>query len=370
MLNANKHTYPMKITFTFLLSIFFQLAFSQENITLVDSISKEPVPNVYVYSINKELIGLTNKNGLIQLNGNSFPILIKSWGHQNKQYSQKNDTLLLSPKYQQIEEVTIMPIDYNKFYSELVKSSSKDILADTNTVINGTYFYSMIFIDLKKLDSIYILKKCDLSLVQNKNTKKIAYNYFPRNGEKYIRSQGAKKTKDTSKLSSMNGFIPKFSKMLQYDLSKAKKYKQEFENKQASRDLGEISSFRVKKRTKKYINKLLVNYIDDNIILFKNIIDGDCERPTKFLNISICIKNSSKIIEFSRENKYQIQNLISHIIIEFTIDDEPYEIRVAQGFIENEFLSKNQSLEVKNIDEYFKTIDFSEDQIGLDFYKF
>ena len=320
MLNVNKHIYPMKITLTFLISVFMQMALAQENVTLVDSITNEPVPNVYVYSINKELIGLTNKSGIVQLNGNSFPVLIKSWGHENRQYSLKKDTLLLSPKYQQIEEVTIKPIDYNKFYSELVKSSNKSILADTNTLINGTYFYSMMFIDLKNSDSIYTLKKCDLTLLQQRSSKKITYNYFPSNGEKYIRYEGAKKTKDTSKLSSMNGFIPKFSKMLQFDLSKPKKYKREFENKQATRDLGEVNSFRVKKRTKKYINKLLVNYVDNNIVLFKNVVDGNCKRPTKILNISLCIKNTSQIVEFSKENKYQIQNLISHIIIEFTID--------------------------------------------------
>ena len=173
MLNVNKHIYPMKITLTFLISVFMQMALAQENVTLVDSITNEPVPNVYVYSINKELIGLTNKSGIVQLNGNSFPVLIKSWGHENRQYSLKKDTLLLSPKYQQIEEVTIKPIDYNKFYSELVKSSNKSILADTNTLINGTYFYSMMFIDLKNSDSIYTLKKCDLTLLQQRSSKKI-----------------------------------------------------------------------------------------------------------------------------------------------------------------------------------------------------
>lgn len=58
MLNAKKHNYPMKITFTFLLSIFFQLVFRQENLTLVDTISQEPVPNVYVYLFKKNVNNL------------------------------------------------------------------------------------------------------------------------------------------------------------------------------------------------------------------------------------------------------------------------------------------------------------------------
>ena len=48
----------MKITFTFLLSIFFQLVFRQENLTLVDTISQEPVPNVYVYLFKKNVNNL------------------------------------------------------------------------------------------------------------------------------------------------------------------------------------------------------------------------------------------------------------------------------------------------------------------------
>tara|TARA_B110000285_G_scaffold210274_1_gene252005 strand:+ start:1199 stop:2278 length:1080 start_codon:yes stop_codon:yes gene_type:complete len=359
----------MKTLFLIINITLVNLIYAQEKIIFFDTLSNAPIKNVHVYSSN-ELLTLSNENGEIELANSSYPIKTKSWAHHDLTVESQQDTIFLAPKFQQMEEVTIKPIDYNQFYKELVKSSQQKVLSDTSTLITGDFFHSLMFIDLKSHDSIYILKKCDLTLKQKRTSKKIDYEFYPSNGEKFIRFEGSKKSKDTSKISSMNAFIPKFTKMLQYDLSKTKKYKVEFENKQAHRELGESNSLFVEKNSDKYKTEIQVDYINDCINQFQKEINGDCSKPTKFLNISMCIKNQSQTIEFEEDNNHQLKSIVFHITIDYTIDDDPYTIKVAQGFIQSNYIEHTISNSFNDMDTYFKSIDFSEDSTGLNFYQF
>ena len=359
----------MKILFLIINISLVNLVFAQEKIIFFDTLSNAPIKNVHVYSSN-ELLSLSNENGEVELTNSLYPIRTKSWAHHDATVEFHQDTIFLAPKFQQMEEVTIKPIDYDQFYKELVKSSQQKVLSDTNTSISGDFFHSLMFIDLKSQDSIYILKRCDLTLKQNRTSKKIDYEFFPVNGEKFIRFEGSKKSKDTSKISSMNAFIPKFAKMLQYDLSKTKKYKIDFENKQAHRELGELNSLFIEKNSDKYKTDIQVDYINDCISQFQKEINGDCTKPTKILNISMCLKNQSQTIEFETDNNHQLKNIVFHITIDYTVDDEPYTIKVAQGFIQNSYTESTISERFKDMDTYFKSIDFSEDSTGLNFYQF
>lgn len=359
----------MKIILLIISITLVNAIFAQEKIIFFDTLTQAPVKNVHVYSSN-ELLTLSNENGEIELSNSLFPIRIKSWGHHEATFESYQDTIFLAPKFQQIQEVSIKPIDYNQFYKDLVKSSQQNVLSDTASMITGDFFHSLMFIDLKNQDSTYILKRCDLTLKQNRTPKKIDYELFPYKGQKYIRFEGAKKSKDTSKISSMNAFIPEFSKMLQYDLSKTKKYKIDFEDKQAHRELGDINSFIIQKDSDKYKTDIQVDYINECISQFQKEINGNCDKPTKILNISMCIKNQSQTIEFEKDNNHQLKNIVFHITIDFTVDDEPYTIKVAQGFIQNSFIEKSESNSIKDIETYFESIDFSEDSKGLNFYQF
>ncbi len=359
----------MKILFLLTNFLFVNLIYAQDKIVFFDTLANAPIKNVHIYSSSK-LLTLSNEQGEIELSNYSFPIKTRSWAHHDSTIKSHQDTIFLAPKFQQMEEVTIKPIDYNQFYKDLVKSSQQKVLSDTSQLISGDFFYSLMFIDLNSNDSIYILKRCDLTLKQNRTPKKIDYEFHPLNGEKFIRFDGSKKSKDTSKISSMYAFIPKFGKMLQYDLSKTKKYKIEFDNKQAHRDLGELNSLFIELNSDKFKTDIQVDYINECISQFQKEINGDCSKPIKIMNLSMCIKNQSQTIEFETDKNHQLKNIVFHITIDYTVDDKPYTIQVAQGFIQNNFIKPIVSERFKDLDTYFKSIDFSEDSTNLNFYQF
>ena len=192
--------------------LIFNGVYSQDKIVFYDSILEIPVKNVHVYSSSSDLIAMSNENGEIEINLEKLPFTIKSWGYLESTINTLLDTIYLEPKFQQINEVTIKPVDYVQFYSELITSASQKILNDTNTIIYGNYFESVLLIDLESMDSTYSNKTCDLVLVQSKSSKKIDYQFYPSNGVKYFQLEDKENKIDTNNITRMNAFIPKFSK--------------------------------------------------------------------------------------------------------------------------------------------------------------
>jgi hypothetical protein len=100
----------------FLFSLFF---FTKLNIysqvIVVDSLTKQPIPNVSVFNSDKTFINLTNIKGEIFINIDTFSIQSLSFSHisyENKLieniYLKKLDTVFLSPKIQKLDDVVLI----------------------------------------------------------------------------------------------------------------------------------------------------------------------------------------------------------------------------------------------------------------------
>ena len=159
--------------------------------------------------------------------------------------------------------------------------------------------------------------------------------------------------------------------MLKQDLSNPKKYKVKFSNKNASRDLGDINTLHINLEEDKYYKKINVNYIHEKVLTWENEYIGKCENIKEILNIKMCISNSSELIQFKNEDEsYSLKNIIFNITIDFSVEGHQYCIKVVKAFLQNDKLNSITTPSVKNLDNYFETINYSEGKDELNLYQF
>ena len=123
-----------------LITIFLIINFNlYSQIIVVDSQTKQPIPNVSVFNSEKNFINLTNKNGQIFINNDTISIKDLSFSHisYDDKIIEKNiiknfDTIFLSPRIQKLEDV-ILTTSLNKDYIK-IKGFYRSYLYNNNIV--------------------------------------------------------------------------------------------------------------------------------------------------------------------------------------------------------------------------------------------
>lgn len=86
--------------------------YANNYITLADSIDKSPVVGASVISSNGLIIGITDKNGQINVNPADYPLSFRSLGYEALTVNQSDvDSIFLSPATYSLSEIVVSPAD-------------------------------------------------------------------------------------------------------------------------------------------------------------------------------------------------------------------------------------------------------------------
>lgn len=124
-----------KNTISLLILIFSTSIFSQTKINILDSETKQPIPQARVVYNNE--ISYTNDDGFVLLPNDTKTINIFIPRYEQGSFEVKN-IIELKPIYNEIEEVVLRPVDAKKIIATVLKNYDKNYETKTS-IYNGTY---------------------------------------------------------------------------------------------------------------------------------------------------------------------------------------------------------------------------------------
>jgi len=343
----------MRTNLTIILLLPF-LAFTQSILKITDSLSRTPLEHVAIYNSNQELIGLSNEQGIFSFNEISFPLIFTCYGYHQKKINKITDTVYMAPQVKMAKEVIVGQFDPASFYQKLVSISSVSAASNETNKIYGTYLESILIIDIKNKDSIYLGKVANLTLVKNKD-KKDSYQFFPNGGKKTFWSTGKHPQKDSSKYEKWSAIIPQFNSLLDMDLSNPKEYQLNFK-KYPLMERTE-SSLLCGNNTGDVSQTYRITFNDKCIETWENETHTSCDN-TK--TVDFCFAKTKKAVQFHHdENNYYLSNGLLEGEIIFKMNGEGYTIKLVKGFIEQNTKAHNVNSSFTTVESYFKSIPYT-----------
>lgn len=348
-------TFNLKLISIFCISIF-SAALGQTELIVADSITKGPLENAYLFSSDKELIAISNELGKFSI-GYQNNVIVKCHGYKSESLKTlPKDTIFLSPLVKNIDEVKVKPVDIPELYKTIIDSSKKLILAESKTQLSGEYYETVLIVDLLKGDSSLQTKQCnlDISIVKSKN--KFQYELSPNNASKKYWYNRKSVILDTTVTEKWSHTIPTFSTLLEYDLTNETKLKINFKDKKINRLYNNFIVLDTNKTEKEFIN---VKYQDSILKGWSTKKTTICSREA--MGVSICFEEINRTIEFdTNENGYFIQNSSVYAEIIMSIGEQKFLIKLKKGFVNSENPSANDANNINTVEDYFKTLGFSE----------
>lgn len=354
----------MKLIILFAAIVCGQVLNAQNTTVCFDKLFKEPISNVKVFDRDGQFLGLSNEQGEFETTSNSFPFELKKSGFEIVKMNSHSDTVVLSPKFQQVEELTVKPIVKMDLYNAIIETSVAHVSHESSSQY-GVYFQSLLMIDTKYGDTVRAEMICDLGLDKIASKKKIDYRLFCENGrKKYVFSGSGKgelasSASDTSSFGKMLNILPSFEKNLDYDLTKSKKYSLDFEESQIKRELGDERSRLIFGNEKSVSSKVVAEYKDSVLMSWMQNLSQSKEYDGK--GIFMNFKKMNRQVEFSENETYEFTSIIENATIEIGLSGVLYQIHVVKGFIEDPSRNFEMKTEIKKIEDYFKTIPNSEE---------
>ncbi len=160
----------------FLLNLLFVLHFSSfsqnDSILILDSFTLMPIDSVQLYDLNKNLICESNSSGFLVFDISIKKCYLKKDGFFDYEMREKKDTIFLISISQEIEEVTISPIDLSRLYEKIIKNSVESLHKEP--FLYGQLIDSTFFISKNYEDTLYYCMIIDLKiqLLNKKNRVK------------------------------------------------------------------------------------------------------------------------------------------------------------------------------------------------------
>lgn len=349
----------MRIIYVVGLLCIHTFASGQMKVVVYDKTFKEPVEHAKAFTQGGDFAGLSNEKGQLELDEAGYPYEIKCVGYEFTVLQEYTDTLVLVPRFQVVEEVSAKPVNLMDLYTAIIEKSAARIDRGTSTDY-GTFFESVLMIDRKYHDTVWMEAICDLAILKTGSKKKVDYTFYCSNGRKSFSYSGSGKgnlsnaSSDTMTFARLLGAIPSFDKYLDYDLTKSKKYELKFEDKEISREIGnERSKLRFASSDKR---SALVNaeYQDSVLYLWKD--KRFQEKEYDGSGIFVNIKVDNKLVEFSDVGPYGFKTIIANELIQIGMSGVLYDIYMVKGYISNDAVSFEVKDPVKKIEDYLEDL--------------
>jgi len=357
----------MKLFQIFIFLLLANVSFGQKTTVFYDAIYKIPVPKVKVYDSNGAFIGLTNDIGQLRIQDDSFPLEARNFGYAKVQLTSYSDTIFLTPKYQELEEVDIKPVNKMELYESIIERSSLNI-SKKDSKIRGTYFESVMIVNPKKRDTVFLDNVCDLIIEKEINRKSFDYTFYCSNGARsYVNEGKGMEEFDAHLLEICLGFVKPFKNGLKYDLLSPKEYKLKFEEKQIDRNTEtDLHRLSFEKKEGKNTETVEAQYQDWKLYTWssKNLREKHYDGEGIFVNY----RKFARHIEFGDLPEYFFNTMINDGIVQIAVDGKFYEIYVVKGFIADNSVDFETGEAYKEMEDYFETLKYSKREVG--FYKF
>ena len=361
----------MKIISVLGLLFIHSLASGQMNVVVYDKTFKVPVENAKAYNKGGNFAGLSNEKGQIELDKAGYPYEIKCVGYEFTVLKERIDTLVLVPRYQLVEEVSVKPVNLMELYNAIIETSSANVDRGISKDY-GTFFESVLMIDRKYRDTVRMEAICDLAILKSGSKKKVDYTFYCTNGRKSFSYSGSGKgnlsnsSSDTLTFTKLLGVIPSFGKYLDYDLTKSKKYELNFEDKEILRELGDERSKLKFSSTDKHSVMVNVEYQDSILYSWreKRFQEKEYDGSGIFVNFKV----DNKVVEFSEAEPYGFRTIIANELIQIGLSGVLYDIYMVKGYISNDAVSFEIKDSVKNVEDYLEALKNGKDMPS--FYNF
>ena len=337
--------------------------FSQKQVVFYDSLFTEVISNVQVFNQDHKFVGLSNNYGSLILVETDFPIEAKRVGYVATTIPSYQDTIELSPKFQEIEGVDIKPVHKMKLYNSIIESSN-EIVDKRTSRLNGIYFESMLMIDGVSQDTIRIDKLCNMSIYKVGSKKKIKYTLFCDNASKSYAFTGTGNgtlsgvSSDTSNVANLLKIIPTFDNNLEYDLIKTKKYALKFEEREITRSVGESMSRMVFRGKGDYEKIVTVDYQKKVLHSWVNRVTRD--RTYEGKGVYLNFTKSERQIEFNTTGTYGFSTIIDNAKVDLGMDGVLYEIYLVKGFLQDDSVRVTSTFEVEKMNDFFNSVNSSD----------
>lgn len=331
------------------------LVFGQQRVVFYDISLNEVVPKVQVVSKSAGFVGLSNENGAIALEKADFPVECRHFAFEIKTLPSFTDTVYLTPKYQELEEVALKPVNKMELYNEVIAHSSEQIDRSSSS-IPGFYFESVMIVNTTAGDTVFLDNFCDLILQKSASKKKIDYAVMAANGMKYFENESAGEMKDfdTSLLNTCLKFVDPFDKNLKFDLSSTKSYALKYDEEEILRNTeGDLHRL-IFQNEKKYETKVEVAYLGRRLYTWDSKTVR--EKPYNGEKIFVNYKRFGRYIEFGDEPFYFFRSIIVNGLVQIAVDGTFLEIYVVKGFVRDDERMREASQPVKSVEEYFKSL--------------
>lgn len=329
------------------------ISFTQHTLLILDTLNQSPLGHVAIYNVHDELIGLSNDQGKVTM-ASSFPFTLTCSRYQPQSIHQPKDTIYMSPIPKSTQEVVVGPFDLTDFYQKLINNSSTRSMNAPVKNIYGTYISSVLIIDSKNQDSIYLGNLTPLTLVKSSD-KKSTYQLFPSNGIKTFWSTGKYEKKDTSKYEKWADIIPRFSTLLDMDLSDPKAFQINFkkfpllERKPGSLICGNKSGTMSQSYQITFNHQLMESWTNET--------STACDNTKAF---DMCFASTKKVLKFHRDEiHYHLSNALLEGEINFRMNGEGFVIKLVKGFVEKDSIIQKVNASNVSIESYFKNIPYT-----------
>lgn len=349
----------MKNCLTLLCLVLSLIANGQSKLIFWDAVNRTPIEDVYVYSASSsgQLLAISNEAGEIQILPVSFPVVISAYNYDSKQLSDYSDTVLLEPKSQELEEISIQgkQVPIEELYNRIITTSNVAALNDTNSSISGTYFEAVLIVDLLTNDSIRINSVCDLSIKKQHGKKGIDYQMYASNGEKTMLKRKEVLNLDTADIAQWFRILPTFSSLLQYDLCNEKKYRLNFKGTEVTRTPGCLT---ITESNRPLSKKSTAYYKNDTLCAYNYISHLAC-RGEK--GVTVCFEENNRTVHFNRDEAgYFLDEGNVYAVFRLAVNAERMLIIVKKGFIAHPLTNQQVPVAIDKPEDYLKALPFAE----------
>lgn len=346
------------ITFCIALLLFQLKAFSQQVVQLQNEDGKS-VSMAYVYDCNNDFIGITNDNGKLEISQACLPIKISHYAYKNHQTEAVNSPIILSVKFQDIEEVAVTPIVKMDLYSAVIEHSKEQLTTD-ETPIFGTYFETFMLIDDKKNDTLIITKTCQMAIQKENGKKKNSYSFYTHEGQQMYQTFSTSQTRDKDSIKmyeASSKLLPKFASNFEYDLKNTKKFKLNYDENEIRRYIGESTVLKFEKGKGTTTKTHEVEFKDSVLSFWSMVNFGNKEYTGQVIFINF--DEVEKSLTYGGK-MYQLNQVLNKMRLSFAYQESFARISIVNGFIPDEAVKFEISDPVSSIAAYFEGIPFTE----------
>lgn len=340
-----------------LLLIFIALstsAIAQTRLTFIEKNTKNPIYGVSIYDCNKQLQALSNEKGSVEIARLCFPVYVRHFEYETIELTKAVDTVYLTLNYNELQEITVKPINKMDLYTTIITNSSQEVLKNEG-LRYGTFFQAVMIVDQTRGDTSYIDRSCAMAVkTSNQKNKKDYKLYCANEVQSFVPFKRG--DFDTAVINNLLSILPSFESNFDYDLTQPKEYKLKFEEKEIKYTDGEPRVLRFDSQ-KPSGEKSYTACFGDSLLYNWSYLNKT-NRPYDNQKLFVNFDRMFRYYSYDTSN-YELNGLFNHMEMTFFTNGTLYKIYLVQGFQANDQNTFPCSTEVTHLKKHFEGLPYA-----------